>query len=376
MTELEVKTDRLREMLDENSLDAVILNAQHNFSWLTGGGSNAVDQSRENGVASLLVTRDGERFILASVIEIERMLAEEVSEDDFEPIDFNWQGEKADPASVLEEARFFLDTNARIATDIKLFPDIPAIEGKVAGCRYRLTPDERARFSALGRDASDAMSRAVRVVEPGESEIRIAEKLRHELALSRISSVVTLVAADDRIAKFRHPVPTDNCWNKTLLMVTCAKRFGLIVSLSRIVCVGAVPDDLKRKTEAAAYVNAAMLDATRVGATGAEIYASAAAAYAQQGFADEIDRHHQGGAAGYRTRDWVAHPQSADTVHEDQAFAWNPSITGTKVEETIIVTENGIETITTSPDFPAISTTIGGVELLSPGILGITDGES
>lgn len=376
MTELEVKTDRLLEMLDENGLDAVILNSQHNFSWLTGGGSNAVDQSRENGVASLLVTRDGERFLLASVIERERMMAEEVSEDDFEPIDFNWQGEKADPASVLEKARFFLDTNARIATDIKLFPDVPAIEGKVAGCRYRLTPDERARFSALGRDASDAMSRAVRLVEPGESEIRIAEKLRHELALSKISSVVTLVAADDRIAKFRHPVPTDNCWNKTLLMVTCAKRFGLIVSLSRIVCVGAVPDDLKRKTEAAAYVNAAMLDATRVGATGAEIYASAAAAYAKNGFADEIDLHHQGGAAGYRTRDWVAHPQSSDTVHEDQAFAWNPSITGTKVEETIIVTENGFETLTTSPDFPAISTTIGGVELLSPGILGITDGES
>jgi antitoxin VapB len=371
VTELEEKTDRLSEMLNENSLDAVILNAQHNFSWLTGGGSNAVDQSRENGVASLIVTRDGERYILASVIEIERMLAEEVSEDDFDPIDFNWQDEKADPASVLEKARFFLDTNARIATDIKLFPDIPSIEGKVAGCRYRLTPDERSRYSTLGRDASDAMSRAVRLVEPGDSEIQVAEKLRHELARNKISSVVTLVAADDRIAKFRHPVPTDNCWNKTLLMVTCAKRSGLIVSLSRIVCVGAVPDDLQRKTEAAANVNAAMLDATRVGATGAEIYASAAGAYAQHGFADEINLHHQGGAAGYRTRDWVAHTRSSDTVHEDQAFAWNPSITGTKVEETVVTNADGVEVVTASPDFPQIVTVINGREYFSPGVLSI-----
>ena len=61
---------------------------------------------------------------------------------------------------------------------------------------------------------------------------------------------------------------------------------------------------------------------------------SAAKAYAEKGFADEIDLHHQGGAAGYRTREWVAHPNANDVVRNDQAFAWNPSITGTKVEET------------------------------------------
>lgn len=75
---------------------------------------------------------------------------------------------------------------------------------------------------------------------------------------------------------------------------------------------------------------------------------------------DEINKHHQGGAAGYRTREWVAHPKCVEQVRQRQAFAWNPTVTGAKVEDTIIVTENGTETITASPDLPAISTTVGG----------------
>ncbi|HLA94443.1 MAG TPA: hypothetical protein VK612_01895, partial [Pyrinomonadaceae bacterium] len=75
--------------------------------------------------------------------------------------------------------------------------------------------------------------------------------------------------------------------------------------------------------------------------------------------------------AGYRTRDWVAHTTSSEIVQEHQAFAWNPSITGTKVEETVIVTDGDAETITTSPDFPVITTNIEGREYHSPGILNI-----
>jgi antitoxin VapB len=141
-----------------------------------------------------------------------------------------------------------------------------------------------------------------------------------------------------------------------------------------------VPDELKIKTEAAAYVNACLLDATRPGTTGAGLYTAAANAYSEKGFADEINRHHQGGAAGYKTREWVAHPLGAEVVQPGQAFAWNPTITGTKVEETCIaaadgaegadVTE-GVEVITTSPDFPRIASTVQGREYFSPGILSL-----
>lgn len=361
MTEVAEKTERLQRMLEREKLGGVLLNAQHNFAWLTSGSTNGIDLSRENGAASLLVTADGKRYILASNIEMPRMLAEEVLAADFEPVEYSWQDEKATASFVFEKAKSLI-AGGEIATDYQ-------IEGKVAQCRYGLTPDEIGRYRSLGKDAGAAAGRVIDNIAAGESEIEIAEKLRHELAIGGMTSVVTLVAADMRISQYRHPVPTANRWHKTLLLVTCAKRGGVIASLSRMVCIGEVPDELKIKTDAAAYVNACLMHATQPGMTGAELYQVAAKAYAETGFADEINRHHQGGAAGYRTRDWVAHPASGEVVQGDQAFAWNPSITGTKVEETCIVTGGGIEAITATNNVPVITTVIDGIEYRSPGVI-------
>jgi antitoxin VapB len=230
------------------------------------------------------------------------------------------------------------------------------------------------RFRSLGRDAGEVFGGLIPKLAPGQTENEIAGILRSELGARGIFCVVTLVGADERIQKYRHPVPTDNVWKNTLLMVVCARRHGLIASLSRIVCVGDIPADLQRRTEATANVNAALYAATKPGATGAELFNVAANAYADQGFANEINKHHQGGACGYRTRDWVAHPDSGDVVQADQAFAWNPSITGTKTEETTILKDGEPEIITATDGFPTISTFIEGREYFSPGVLSLSKG--
>ena len=278
---------------------------------------------------------------------------------------------KADGGTVAKTALSVLRPGAVIAADIDIGGGVPAIDGKVAACRHRLTADEAVRFRRLGSDAGAAMRRAIDTFEPGDTEIAIAETIRHELALAGAVSVVTLVAADDRIKRFRHPVPTADRWRRTLLAVTCAQRGGLIVSLSRMVTLGTPDEELITRTQAAADVFAALRHATRPGAIGRELYEAAESAYRAAGFPDEIGLHHQGGAAGYKTRDWVAHPSSSEEVKLGQAFAWNPSITGTKVEETCILTDDGTDVVTASPDFPMIGTMIGGTEYLSPGILSL-----
>ena len=367
--EIDIKTQRIVELLERERLGGVLLNAQHNFAWITGGASNGIDLSRENGAASVFVRRDGERFLLANNIEMPRMFAEEVSADEFEPVEFRWQDEKAAGDLLVTKACSMAE--GEITTDLAIDRNRPAIEGKLAPCRYELTEDEIVRFRRLGTDAGRAVRETIGKISPGQSEIEIAATMRAELAVRNIGSVVTLVAADERIKSYRHPIPTDARWEKTLLLVTCAKRHGLIASLSRMVCFGDVPAELRERTDAAAFVNATLWSATRPGATAAELYRLAADAYTKVGFADEINLHHQGGAAGYKTREWVAHPKSGEIVKENQAFAWNPSIAGTKVEESTIVKGEGYETITTSSDFPAITTSIDGHEHHSPGILSI-----
>ena len=360
-------------MLAAENLAGVLLNTQHNFAWLTGGRSNGVDMTRENGACWLLVTRDGRRRVIANNIEMPRLSTEEISEQEFEPIEISWQSEK-DPLNVLAAARSAI-ADGEIGCDIG-FPETRWIEPSIARCRFQLTPHEIERFRGLGQDAGRAVEDAIQTTSPGMAETNIARIVRDKLSARGIFAVVALVAADDRIARYRHPIPTDNVWQNTLLIVVCARRHGLIASLSRMICTGDIPSDLQRRTESTAAVNAALYSSTVAGAAGSELYAIAANAYAEQGFADEINKHHQGGACGYRTRDWVAHPTSGDIVHNQQAFAWNPSITGTKTEETGILTDNGFEIITATPGFPKISTNIAGREYLSPGILSLSKGAS
>lgn len=369
--EIEEKTGRLVRALDAERLGGVLLGAQHNFAWLTGGGTNGVDVSREAGACALLVRADGRRFVLASRIEMARLLAEEISADEFEPVEFAWEEEKAAPTFLAARARTLLKGNAPLGSDLQLGADVRPVEGLVARCRYQLTDGELERYRSLGRDAGEAIGDLMRTLEPGESEREIARRAADSLAAQDIRAVVLLVAADDRLAKFRHPVPTERKWERVLMVVVCARRHGLIASLSRIRCAGRVPVELRRRTEAVARVHAQLLSVTRPATTGAELYALAARAYAAEGFAGEERLHHQGGACGYRTRDWVAHPLSGEQVQLRQAFAWNPSITETKVEETCIALADGVEIITSTPEWPQLEVEVNGRTYLAPDVLSL-----
>lgn len=367
MKELEIKTERLVQMLKAENLGGVLLNSQHNFAWLTGGKNNGVDLSNPNGIGSLLIREDGKRFLLANKVEMPRLLAEEVSEKDFEPIAFEWQADKINGGLVPETAQSLLEKP--LATDLFYNPNFRIVEGLIAKCRYQLTTEEIDRYRKLGDDAGKVLGNIYNKLEIGQTEKEIANIVRFELGKFGINSVVTLVAADERIKKYRHPIPTDNVWQKTLMIVTCAKRDGLIASLSRIFSVGNISDDLRKRTDAVAKVHAQMIHATNPDTTGKELFEVTKDAYSDLGFANEETKHHQGGATGYKTRDWVAHSQNNERVLVNQAFAWNPSITGTKSEETFLVKEDGIEVITASTNFPKIETVIDGTKYLTPDIL-------
>jgi len=370
MTELEEKTDRLVRMLASAKLGGVLLSSQPNFSWLTGGGTNGIDLSREAGAGALLVRADGKRFVLANKIELPRLLAEEISTADFEPVEFPWEEEKSSSSFLAARAAALITRGTSLGMDMPAGADVRVVEGLVASCRYQLTPSEIERYRALGKDAGELLGNLMKTIMPGETEMEVARRTAYTLATRNIQSVVLLVAGDERIQRFRHPVPTTRVWEKVIMVVVCARRHGLIASLTRLACAGAKPDELTRRTIAAAQVNARLFATTRPGASGADLYKEAARSYAEAGFPNEEHLHHQGGACGYRTRDWVAHSLSGDLVQANQAFAWNPSVTGTKVEETCIAFADGVETITSSPDWPSLSIEIAGQHYSFPDVLG------
>src|SRR5919112_6685740 len=136
--EIDEKTGRLSRMLAGEGLGGVILGAQHNFAWLTAGGTSGVDTSREPGAAALLVRADGKRFVLASRIEMARVLEEEIAGADFEPVDYAWEEEKARPTFLADLAGSLVGGGA-LGTDLPSGGEVRNVEGAIARCRYSLT---------------------------------------------------------------------------------------------------------------------------------------------------------------------------------------------------------------------------------------------
>jgi hypothetical protein len=55
---------------------------------------------------------------------------------------------------------------------------------------------------------------------------------------------------------------------------------------------------------------------------------------------------------GYEARDFKATPTETRTVKPDQVVGWNPSITGTKSEDTILVRADAPEIVTETGGWP------------------------
>ena len=83
-------------------------------------------------------------------------------------------------------------------------------------------------------------------------------------------------------------------------------------------------------------------------------------AYARVGFPDEWRWHLQGGLTGYEPREVLATPTSGEIIAAGQALAWNPTIAGAKVEDTILVGAESNEILTRTSLWPVASIQIPG----------------
>lgn len=360
MSELQTKLDRMRALLAERQLDALLLQRVSSFAWATCGAASYINTAATDGVGALLITPE-EHILITNTIEAPRFEHEEgLAAQGWRFHVSPWHAAANTVASLTE--------GLRVGSDLPV-PGMLDLSADVASLRSHLTPEEDQRFRDLGRLCAGAMDEAIRAVRPGMSEHKIAALLARSAESRGVQAIVNLIAADRRIFAYRHPLPTGRTLERYAMVVLCGRRSGLVCSLTRLVHFGPLPDDLRRKAEAVATVDATFIAATRPGRLLGEIFAEALAAYTATGFGDEWQLHHQGGIAAYEPRELVATPASVEQVAEGQAYAWNPSITGTKSEDTILVGPNANEIISAIPGWPTIAITVDGQTIARPAIL-------
>lgn len=360
--ELAEKERRVRQLLSSKGLKALFLKRQANFSWMTCGGLNLVGIATEVGAASLLIT-DTAKYLVANNIESPRMIHEEGLEKlGFSVQTYPWQEDRE--AAIVRE----LTEGGPLGSDIP-FPNAVVMPEEIAGLRYSLTPAEVVRYRWLGAKTAAAVEKTLSEARPGEKESEVVGRLSQELWKDRIDPVGLMAAADDRIERYRHPIPTEQRSKRFLMLSVNARKGGLIVCLTRFVYFGKAPQALRERYEANVFVDCTFMVHTRPGALARDVFQEGLDAYRERGFPDEWKLHHQGGSIGYQNRDYRVDPGTREVIQENQGFCWNPSLTGTKSEDTILATTQGPEMITGPIAYPTLKMEVGGTPFIRPAIL-------
>lgn len=315
----EAALGRLREWMKQEGLERLFVQQPENFAWLTGGDNTVVTL---RGVGWLEVA-DTVR-LHTSQIEAARMAEEETP--GLEVVAYPW----------------YAPFNPPGPTDL---------QHDLAPLRLALSPGEQERARALGSDLATALGEAMRHAQGEWSERALAGAIAEELWARGVQPVVLLVAGEERIFKYRHPLPKDRPLGRLFMGVVCGRRHGLILSATRLRSFG--HPQAQALNAQVLQVERAALEASRPGTTLGQVAQALREAYAGIGRAEEFEKHHQGGIAGYRPREFLAQPGSGVRLEPGMLLAYNPSLPGAKVEDTFLLTSSGLDNLTPDPEWPA-----------------------
>lgn len=336
---------------------AVVLTRPGTVSWASGAINPPIDRTAAEDVVWLALTPT-DAIVVTTTVEADRIRAE-LLPSGVELVSAPWWDPELLVAAAVEAlgipaTSIGTDGHAGFGVDL---------DHELAVARLELSAAEQDELRALGADATAAVEEALLGWEPGALDTDIAAEIVGRVEAAGGDAPVVLVGGDQRVRRFRHPVARGRPTSELVMAVLVARRHGLHVALTRYVASGPTPE-LDAQLATVREIHRRVLDAARPGRTFGELYTRLDAAYREAGHTGAWEGHYQGGPIGYGQREfelapcqqespWWAVPIAAGT-----AIAINPSLPGgAKDEDTFLITEAGLELITTTNDWPAADDT-------------------
>jgi len=340
-SELETKRLRVMDVAHAAGAAALVVRRADTLAWLLCGADVLV--SRQGGAVVEAVVHDHGVDVVTSRIEAERLRHEELPHG-VDVVAVPWER----PSAVGERAAELALDRAQggaVASDAEVSLD---------DARWPLLGVEVERLRSAGRATARIVTDVAATLSPDLSEHAVAGRLMGALREHGLHVPVVLVAGAARLGHVRHPVPTHTPVGNAAMLVVCSEAHGLVSAATRIVRFGGEPGPIGERLALVLDIEAAMLAATRPGATLGDVFAAARSAYATIGHPDAWRDHHQGGPIAYRPREGLAVPGDRRAVVVGAAYAWNPSLPWAKSEDTFVLTDAGLENVTWDERWPSV----------------------
>ncbi len=358
--ELKEKFGRVRETMKRLNLDGILFTLTPNFFWITGGKNDIVDKSSGTASARVLLTAD-KAYAFCNTSEFYRVSDEELTDGTFEIIKYNWHDNEEDVINQYTKGK-------RIGSDTGDF-GTENIVNEIQKLRYVLTEAERNRMIQMGPECAKILEDCVRDIKKGQTEFEVAANVTAKLMEKGYTVPVCLIGSDERLMKYRHPLPTNKKVENYAMIAICAQKYGLTISISRIKSFVPLSKELQDKYEALLKIDATYITNTKAGVLSKDVLQKAYEVYKETGYEKDFHLHHQGGGLGYLTRDYCTNFNTEEVVQDNQGYSWNPTIAGVKLEDTYIIEGDNQNIVSYTGSWVYREVTVDGKTILRPDIL-------
>ncbi|WP_417847511.1 M24 family metallopeptidase [Thalassoglobus sp.] len=357
--EIERKHALLVEYLRLNNFDALLIQHPANYAWLTAGGTNLREAGGEP-IAAILVTAEA-RVVLCNNVDSGQIFDLDLMGLGFLLKERPWTEDRLVLLNDVCRGR-------RTACDIE-FPETINVSKNLQPFRMHLAEEELKRLRELGMEVSHSLEATGRNFFPGASEAEIAGHLAHRLMKNKIQPVQIQVMADGQGWRYRHWGYGEDRVERHCVISVIGRRHGLHVGASRTVCMGAPSTELERVHEIATLVQSTGIYFSRPGWEFDETWRRVARIYEKFGVPDEWRSAEQAQLMGYQSNERNLVPGFGLKLERGHIVHWHPSVRSSKVGDSFLITETGIENLTPVENWPVISVSVKGSKVDRPGIL-------
>ncbi len=356
--DVNAKIEKVRNYMLERGAKGAVVSGIENFAWITSGGRSYIALSDDEGSAVVFLTKE-ESYVITKNIERERMKREELTSN-FTVVEFPWYTKVDDMVKKLSDGNEIL------------YEDEPNFKNFLFHSRLKLSDYEQKRYKIVGLKSARALENAMRTFSPDMTELEAKSIIERELSREGLDTLLVLVFGDESRSLYRHNLPREVKLGDRCIASVCAKMFGLVISTTRTIEFRR-DEKFENQHKINALIDAKIINSSFEKSLISQIFFDIENIYDSHGYPQEWQFHHQGGVTGYRMREFVAIPHFPFQIEDGMALAWNPTITGTKSEDTYIRTANGMELISLNDDgrWPYLEFEINGKKYKRPDILKI-----
>ena len=359
LADVEAKHERVRQLLQESGADALLLQDPANIAWFTAG-ADLFRFGSENSLTSVFVTPEARLFATNSV-DSAQIFEREVFGLGFQLKQREWFRQPEELIGDLCRGRKVISDRGPQGTRMA--------RSRIEACRLPLTELEVERLRTLSRVAVHAVEASAHHVRKGVTESEVAGEVSHRLLKRTVAPARIQVCADGRNDRYRHWTFSEHPIENYAVISCCARRWGLHVGVTRTVCVGQVPDELKSAYRQAVLIHATGLFFSRSGSPLGDVWKKVQRIYEKFEIPFEWQRADQADVMGYGLSEGRVTPDSEFEIPAPAPVFWHPSVGAAMLGDTLLCRPESNEMLSQSSTWPQLSVTVKGRAVQCPGIL-------